>query len=210
MLKIIVVTVVLLMPIAAICDSTKTEEENYDSTMTPTSKKELNNMSGSGFTITSPVFTNDGFIPKGFTCDGKDISPELSFNNIPSSCKSIALICDDPDAPGRTWIHWVIFNLPTGLNMSENIEKKIRPNIGQDSTDIQPIQGINDFGRIGYGGPCPPKGPAHRYFFKLYALDTVLNFEEEDIQKGITKKMLLKAMEGHILSESVLMGRYKR
>jgi len=150
-------------------------------------------------------------IPEKYTCDSIDISLPLNIRLNREGLKSFALICDDPDAPGGTWVHWVIFNLPARhLTLPENLEKVITPDIGQDSTDIQPIQGINDFGDFGYGGPCPPIGQEHRYFFKLYALDTVLEFEEEEIKNGITKDMLLKAMKGYILSKSVLMGKYKR
>jgi len=163
------------------------------------------------FRFKSPLFKHGQSIPAIYTCDSIDISPSIIVGLKQEGPKSFALICDDPDAPRGTWVHWVIFNLPARhLTLPQNINKVIRPDIGQDSTDIQPIQGINDFGKIGYGGPCPPIGPAHRYFFKLYALDTVLEFDKADIQKGVTKDMLLKAMEGHILAESVLMGKYKR
>ena len=112
--------------------------------------------------------------------------------------KSFALICDDPDAPSGTYVHWVIFNLPANIReLSENIPKK-------ETLENGVIQGKNDFGKTGYGGPCPPGG-THRYYFKLYALDTIL-----EGKPGITKRELLKIMESHVLEESQLMGRYKR
>jgi Raf kinase inhibitor-like YbhB/YbcL family protein len=140
--------------------------------------------------LTSPEFENNGFIPRKFTCQGEDINPELIIEDIPQGAKSLALIVDDPDAPMGTWVHWIVYNIPViGL-------------IKEDS--IPGIQGRNDFGGGGYGGPCPPSG-THRYFFKLYALDTELNLEE-----GISKKVLEKAMEGHLLTKAELVGRYKR
>ncbi len=148
--------------------------------------------------ITSPAFEEGGMIPKKYTCDGEDVSPPLVWTSVPIGTKSFALICDDPDAPMGTWVHWVLFNLPADTKeLSENIPpQKILENGAK--------QGTNDFRKIGYGGPCPPSG-THRYYFKLYALDT-----EIDLEAGITKAQLLKAMEGHILAEGQLMGKYKR
>ena len=134
-----------------------------------------------------------------YTCDGKDISPELAWSGAPDGTKSFALICDDPDAPVGTWVHWVVYNIPshaTGLPKGVPTIKEL-----PDGTR----QGINDFHRIGYGGPCPPRGPAHRYFFKLYALDTKL-----DLPPGATKEQVLEAMKGHVLGEAQLMGKYER
>ena len=148
--------------------------------------------------ITSTAFDEGAMIPGKYTCDDKDISPPLKWSDEPEGTKTFALICDDPDAPGRTWVHWVLFNLPASLNeLSENIPPS-------QTLPGGARQGRNDFGRIGYGGPCPPGG-THRYYFKLYALSEGLNREP-----GITKSELLKAMEGKILAESQLMGRYKR
>ncbi len=148
--------------------------------------------------ITSPAFENGGLIPAKYTCDGDDISPPLRWDAVPEDTKSIALVSDDPDAPVGTWVHWVLFNLPAGTReLAENIPPdKVLPNGTK--------QGISDFGRIGYGGPCPPSG-THRYFFKLYALDT-----EIDLPAGATKGQLLEAMEGHILRQGQLIGKYKR
>ncbi len=148
--------------------------------------------------VTSTAFEEGGMIPKQHTCDGKDISPPLAWTSIPEGTKSLALICDDPDAPVGTWVHWVLFNLPADVKeLPENVPPK-------KTLDNDAKQGKNDFRKIGYGGPCPPGG-THRYYFKLYALDTVL-----DAKADMTKKELLKAMEGHILAEGQLMGRYKR
>ena len=148
--------------------------------------------------IKSSAFEAGGMIPKDYTCDGPDISPPIELGSVPDGTKSLALICDDPDAPGRTWVHWVLFNLPADtIVLNENIlPQKDLPNGAK--------QGTNDFRRIGYGGPCPPGG-THRYFFKLYALDKVL-----DLEAGAKKSQLLEAMKGHILGEGQLMGKYKR
>ena len=145
---------------------------------------------GVSMKILSPEFENDGFIPKKFTCQGEDVSPTLIIENIPKEAKSLALIVDDPDAPMGTWVHWVVFDIPLINRIEEN--------------SIPGKQGSNDFGRKDYGGPCPPSG-THRYFFKIYALDKILNLTE-----GITKKELEKAMEGHILGQSELIGLYKK
>lgn len=148
--------------------------------------------------IKSSAFEEGGMIPAKYTCDDIDISPPLAWNSVPDGTKSLALICDDPDAPMGTWVHWVIFNLPADIKeLSENIPP-------QKTLANGAKQGKNDFGKIGYGGPCPPGG-THRYFFKLYALDA-----EFDLDSGATKKQLLKAMEGHILAAGQLIGKYKR
>lgn len=148
--------------------------------------------------VTSPAFDQGGMIPTKYTCDGADVSPTIKWGSSPEGTKSFALISDDPDAPAGTWVHWIIFNIPPDANeLAENIppEKKL-PNGSK--------HGTNDFKKIGYGGPCPPSG-THRYFFKLYALDSGL-----DLNPGATKKELLSAMEGHVLDEGELIGKYKR
>jgi Raf kinase inhibitor-like YbhB/YbcL family protein len=148
--------------------------------------------------IKSMAFEEGGMIPKKYTCDGPNVSPSLSWDSIPEGTKSLALICDDPDAPGGTWVHWVIFNIPANIKeLTENIPP-------QKTISIGAKQGRNDFGQIGYGGPCPPGG-THRYYFKLYALDKEINLEA-----GSTKAQLLNAIEGHMLAEGRLMGKYKR
>jgi Raf kinase inhibitor-like YbhB/YbcL family protein len=148
--------------------------------------------------VRSSAFGEGDKIPPEFTCDGADMSPPIEWSGVPSHAQSIAVIADDPDAPGRDWVHWVLYDLPsslTGLPAGMPASEKL-PAGG--------IQGRTDFGSIGYGGPCPPKG-THRYFFKVYALDTMLN-----LKPGVTKKELLKAMQGHILDEGALMGKYQR
>ena len=148
--------------------------------------------------VGSTVFTEGGMIPRQYTCDGEDISPPLSWSGIPKGTKSIAIIADDPDAPGGTWVHWLVYNLPPDLKgLPENVP-------AQKALADGGIQGMTDFRRIGYGGPCPPSG-THRYFFKVYAIDTMLNLDP-----GAIKKRLLLSMEGHLLAEGELMGKYKR
>ena len=149
-------------------------------------------------TITSTAFTEGSMIPRDYTCDGEDISPTLTWSGVPDGTKSLALICDDPDAPMGTWVHWVLFNIPA--HIMELPDKTLPEKIIQNGAK----HGMNDFRKFGYGGPCPPGG-THRYYFKLYALDTEINLEA-----GITKAQLLKSMEGHILAEGQLMGRYSR
>ena len=145
-----------------------------------------------------PVRFHKGRIPGKYTCDGMDISPPLTWTSGPEGTKTFALICDDPDAPRGTWVHWVLFNLPADIiELHENVPPERELENGAK-------QGMNDFRKIGYGGPCPPGG-THRYFFKFYALDTEINLEA-----GATKSELLKAMEDHILAEGQLMGRYER
>jgi hypothetical protein len=149
--------------------------------------------------VKSSAFEEGGIIPRKHTCDGEDLSPALSWSGVPEGTKSLALICDDPDAPMGTWVHWVIYGIPadtTGLPEAVSAEKTVLEGMKQ---------GITDFRRIGYGGPCPPSGAPHRYFFKLYALDAELALDS-----GITKKQLLTAMEGHILAQGQLMGKYGR
>ena len=148
--------------------------------------------------ITSTAFSEGSMIPKRHTCDGEDVSPPLAWTGVPDGTKSLAIICDDPDAPMGTWVHWVLFNIPAGI-------KDLPANISPKSViESGAKHGKNDFRKLGYGGPCPPGG-THRYYFKLYALDTEINLDS-----GITKVQLLKAMEGHILAEGQLMGRYRR
>jgi Raf kinase inhibitor-like YbhB/YbcL family protein len=148
--------------------------------------------------VTSTAFEDGGMIPSQYTCDGKNISPPLSWTSVPKDAKSLAVICDDPDAPMGTWVHWVLFNIPASIHQfPENMSPK-------ETLENGSRHGITDFRRLGYGGPCPPSG-THRYFFKLYALDAML-----DLKAGSTKDQLLKAMEGHILAQGQLMGKYKR
>ena len=149
--------------------------------------------------VTSTAFTEGSAIPVRHTCDGEDVSPPLSWSGVPQETRSLALISDDPDAPGGTWVHWVYYAIPADANgLPEGIA----------DTEALPdgaMQGRNDFKRTGYGGPCPPKGSPHRYMFKLYALDVPL-----DLAPGATKSELLGAMDGHILAQGQLMGTYQR
>lgn len=151
--------------------------------------------------ILSPVFNDGEPIPPKYSCEGSDISPPLEWGmsqvSIPDD-GSIALICDDPDAPGGTWIHWVIFNLPPE---TRSLPELVMP---REELENGALQGSNSWGNIGYGGPCPPSG-THRYYFKVYALDVKLSLPSE-----ATKEELLKVMEGHILDEGQLMGTYTR
>ncbi len=153
---------------------------------------------GVNMELTSHVFQAGNMIPPQYTCDGQDISPPLSWSDPPAGTISFALISDDPDAPMGTWVHWVLWNIPASARtLEENLPKTASLANGAK-------QGTTDFHRIGYGGPCPPSG-THRYFFKLYALDTTL-----DLPSGTTKKDLEKAMGGHILAQTELMGTYRR
>ncbi len=147
--------------------------------------------------LTSPAFEQGVAIPRQYTCQGEDISPALAWTGAPSGTQSFALIMDDPDAPRETWVHWVVFNLPaeqTGLPAA----------VVPDADLGGGIQGRNSWRANGYGGPCPPSG-THRYFFTLYALDTVLSLDE-----SATKADVLAAMQGHILAEAQLMGTYQQ
>jgi Raf kinase inhibitor-like YbhB/YbcL family protein len=149
-------------------------------------------------TITSSAFNEGEMIPKDHTCDGSDVSPPLSWSGVPADTKSLALICDDPDAPVGTWVHWVLFNIPPDT-------ARLAKNIPPDRTlENGARHGVNDFRKYGYGGPCPPGG-THRYYFKIYALNTML-----EQGAGISKAELVKAMAGHILAEGRLMGKYQR
>jgi Raf kinase inhibitor-like YbhB/YbcL family protein len=155
--------------------------------------------SAMAFDLRSPAFAQGQEIPVKHTCDGADLSPPLTWSAPPANTRSFALIVDDPDAPAGTWVHWVLYGigasrreLPEGVPAKDTV-----PGLGS--------QGLNDFRRVGYGGPCPPRGPAHRYFFKLYALDAEL-----PVPPRKAKAELLKAMEGHVLGQAELMGRYKR
>lgn len=148
--------------------------------------------------LTSPAFVEGSAIPAKYSCDGDDISPGLEWRNLPAGTESLALIMDDPDAPVGVWDHWVLYDLPAGsAGLPENV-----PATGDEQGGG--TMGSNSWGRSGYGGPCPPGG-THRYFFKLYALDTALG-----LGPGASKDEVLKAMEGHILDQGQLMGTYQR
>ena len=153
-------------------------------------------------TITSSAFSQNGEIPAKYTCDGKDVSPPLAWSGLPAGTKSLALIVDDPDAPDpaapkMTWVHWVLYDIPPGAN---GLPEGVKPGELPKGTK----EGLNDWKRTGYGGPCPPIG-RHRYFLKLYALDVVL----PELGKA-TKQDLERAMKGHVLVSAELVGTYKR
>jgi hypothetical protein len=148
--------------------------------------------------LMSTAFQEGGMIPAQYTCAGANVSPPLAWGDVPAETKTLVLVADDPDAPRGTWVHWVVYNLPAATKeLPENVP-------AQEAINGGGRQGKNDFGQVGYGGPCPPGG-THRYYFKLYALNAELN-----LPAGATKQDLLKAMYGHILDEGQLMGRYKR
>jgi Raf kinase inhibitor-like YbhB/YbcL family protein len=149
--------------------------------------------------LTSTAFTEGEAIPAKYTCDATNVSPPLKWSGVPAGAKSLVMIADDPDAPVGVWVHWVLYDLPpTTTELAEAMPKsQYLPNGAK--------QGLNDFRHLGYGGPCPPPGKPHRYFFKLYALDVSL-----DLNPGLTKKEIEHAMERHILAQGQLMGTYQR
>ncbi|HSH29930.1 MAG TPA: YbhB/YbcL family Raf kinase inhibitor-like protein [Thiohalobacter sp.] len=153
-----------------------------------------------GLAIASPAFDHNASIPARYSCDGNDIPPELNWDGIPAGCKSLVLIVDDPDAPDpaapkMTWVHWLLYNLPAD---SRGLAEGGEPLPGGTG------EGVNNWDRTGYGGPCPPIG-RHRYFFKLYALDTVLS----DLDRP-RKADIEAAMQGHVLDQAELIGTYQR
>ena len=149
----------------------------------------------------SSVFKENERIPKVYTCEGQDINPPLKFKGLSSEAKSIAIIVDDPDAPIGTFVHWVAWNIPPISEIPEGLPKK-----EEITSPVEMVQGKNDFGRIGYNGPCPPRGHGvHHYHFKVYVLDTKLN-----LKPGSKKRDLEKAMKGHIIQQGELIGIYER
>ncbi len=149
---------------------------------------------GVALKLSSPAFNNNAVIPQRFTCEGDDVNPELRIEGVPSNAKSLVLIMDDPDAPAKVWEHWTVINIPpTTESISEN------------SVPVGAVQLTNDFRRVEWGGPCPPPGKVHRYQFKLYALDAVLN-----LNSSARKSDVEKAMKGRVIEEAVLVGTYKR
>ncbi|OIO88835.1 MAG: phosphatidylethanolamine-binding protein [Anaerolineae bacterium CG2_30_64_16] len=148
--------------------------------------------------LTSSAFGAGDMIPRRYTCDGDDLSPPLAWTGTPAGARALALICDDPDAPVGTWVHWVLFNLPPSLTqLPEGLP-------AAQTLENGAIHGTNSWKRVGYGGPCPPSG-THRYFFKLYALDAPLT-----LGSNATARDVQAAMKGHVLAEAQLMGRYRR
>lgn len=163
------------------------------------SEKEVGIMAEKSLVVRT-VFENNSRIPERYTCDGIDVNPPLQIENLDDGARSIAIIVDDPDAPVGVFTHWVAWNIPPVNEIPEGVPK--------DRTVMSPVkmvQGMNDFGRIGYNGPCPPPGKPHRYYFKIYALDTTL-----DLEPGAGKKELERRMKGHIIQYGEVMGLYGR
>jgi len=152
-----------------------------------------------GFNIRAEAFNPGTDIPRKFSCQGSDVSPALVWTDPPAGTQSLVLIVDDPDAPAGTWVHWVLYDLPPNAHRLD----EALPPAGDVAGGGR--QGTNDFGKTGYGGPCPPPGKPHRYFFKLYALDSRLN-----LKAGATKLDVEQAMKGHVLAKAEVMGRYRR
>lgn len=176
----------LLMPVASCGSSGSHSQQAQDS-------------STSGFRLQSNAFKEGAIIPRQYTCEGEDISPALRWTSPPPGTRSFVLVVEDPDAPGGVWTHWVVYNLPAIVReLPENVPK-------QDEVPGGGLQGRNSFGKIGYGGPCPPPGKPHRYFFHLYALDTVLS-----LKAGASKQDVLDAVKGHVRARTQLMGRFGR
>ncbi len=151
------------------------------------------------FAIITTAWQSGGPIPVKHTCDGANHSPPLSWSHAPRGTKSLALVVDDPDAPMDTWVHWVLYDIPAARSeLPEGVPPLERvAGVG--------FQGVNDFKKVGYGGPCPPRGAAHRYFFKLYAVDLAL-----ELKPRLTKEVLVQAMKGHVLGQAEVMGTYAR
>lgn len=180
--------ILLMMPMVFCACQNKKKAD--DSTIEETEKMTIK--------VTSPAFDEGGMIPPKYTSDGQDVSPPLNWEGVPEGTESIALVSDDPDAPVGTWVHWVVWNIPANVrHLAENVPPDQELPDGSE-------QGITDFGHHGYGGPSPPSG-THRYYFRVYALDTKL-----DIPSRSQKADLLKAMERHVIAEGQLMGKYKR
>ena len=182
---------ILVLLFSCSCHSAK---QNGTTTNADTGRTH-NNMA---LAISSTAFSNGGMIPSRYTCDGANISPPLQWSGLPAGTKTVALIVDDPDAPAKTWVHWVVYDLPANTTQ---LPENIKP---QENLAGGGKQGTNDFKKIGYGGPCPPSG-THRYFFKLYAVDI-----QTSLGPGATKDELLKTMESHVLAQGELVGKYKR
>lgn len=189
------IVIALLLMLPPLCGSSALGDESKE--MKPGSTP-MKPMEFERLELTSPVFENGKTIPILFTCDGVDASPPLNWDRVPEGTRSFALFCDDPDAPHGNWVHWVIFNIPPdSTSLPQGLP---RVEILPDSTR----QGLTDFKVPGYGGPCPPSG-IHRYFFLLYALDTVLEFEKTPHKPDVEK-----AAQGHVIGKGLLMGTYTR
>ncbi len=150
-------------------------------------------------TLISEAFEPGETIPDRYTCEGDDVSPPLKWREVPPEAESLVLICDDPDAPGGTWSHWVLYDLPSGKS---SLDEGISPD---PELPDGGVHGRNGFGHLGYGGPCPPRGEMHHYYFRLYALN-----EKLDLPPGATRSQVLDRVEGHTLAKTELMGQYQR
>jgi Raf kinase inhibitor-like YbhB/YbcL family protein len=151
------------------------------------------------FELTSSVLSSEKTIPRRYTCEGAGVSPSLAWSEAPEGTRGFALICEDPDAPGGTFAHWLLYNIPPARS-------ELPENVPPDPTlPWGAAQGRNDFGNVGYGGPCPPMGSTHRFYFRLYALD-----EQLDLPPGISRNQLLREVEKHAIARTGLMGRYGR
>jgi Raf kinase inhibitor-like YbhB/YbcL family protein len=179
LLNSLLVTIFILITAAA-CQTSSSDEELLENQQIPLS-------------VSSPAFDDDGDIPVKYTCDGENLSPPLSWSGVPEDAKSLVLIADDPDAPIGTFVHWILFDLSPGTDSLS------------EGTASAGTEGENSFRQLGYGGPCPPQGSTHRYFFKLYALDQSINLES-----GAAKDEVEEAMQGHILAQGELMGKFGR
>jgi Raf kinase inhibitor-like YbhB/YbcL family protein len=183
--KQLIITILFVMSIFIGCEPEETEQ----------TKQKGETMA---LNVTSSAFEHNGMIPAKYTADGADVSPPLDWEGVPEGTESLVVICDDPDAPMGTWVHWLAWNIPpTAAGLNENVPPDAVLKNGI-------CQGTTDFGRIGYGGPAPPSG-THRYFFKVYALDTTLDLPADSV-----KQELEDAMEGHILAQGELIGKYSR
>jgi Raf kinase inhibitor-like YbhB/YbcL family protein len=202
-LRVFVVIALLVLFSGCISDQSGTTAGDESPTNKETPSEQWTQKEGEAIlkqiSISSDAFENGGSLPVDYTRDGDDCSPALSWEGLPEGTRSIALIVDDPDAPGKTWVHWVIYNIPASRNgLPSGVAKN-------NTLDDGSLQGMNDFGKIGYGGPCPPAGKPHRYVFKVYALDTTLS-----LKSGAAKAQLEAAMSGHILAQGELIGKYGR
>ncbi len=185
------VLVLLVLSLVGACQATPADR--------PSQRTEEQEEGAMTLALKSTAFEAGGTIPVEYTCDGANISPPLSWEGVPAQTRSLALIMDDPDAPAGTWVHWLLYNIPPQVTeLAEALsDARQLPGIG--------LQGHNSFKNSGYGGPCPPRGNPHRYFFRLYALDKVL-----DLEPGAERRELEAAMQGHILAQGEIMATYRR
>jgi len=193
------ITLAIWLALFLLCARRPARAQNNTSTARENARLAQGAPQSSAFVITSTAFNDGEMIPRRFTCDGSNISPLLTWTKPPSGTQSFVLIMDDPDAPRGDWVHWVMYDIPDGTSgLPDNL-----PPVPEMQTGAR--QGMNDFHRFGYSGPCPPKNKEHRYFFRLYALDQQLG-----LMPGALKMDVERAMQGHVLAKTELMGRYER